>query len=76
VPKYLAINNLVLSIYGYGIKNGIVLDSGENVSTAACIFDGSVVPWSVVQSKVAGADVTQKLQELIKSSERESKKNF
>lgn len=73
VPMYLAINNLVLSIYGYGIKNGIVLDSGENVSTAACVYDGSVVPWSVVQSKVAGTDVTLRLQELISSTERASK---
>jgi actin-related protein len=58
VPMFLAVNNLVLSIYGYGIRNGIVLDCGEHVSTAACVFDGSVVPWSIVQSKIGGADVT------------------
>jgi centractin len=73
VPMYLAINNLVLSVYGYGIKNGIVLDAGEHVSTAACVYDGSIVPWSVVYSKVAGSDVTRKLQELITADDRTSK---
>lgn len=61
VPMYMAINNLVLTIYGYGIKNGMVLDSGEHVSTAACVYDGNVVPFTVVESKIAGADVTAKL---------------
>lgn len=61
VPMYLAINNLVLSIYGYGIKNGMVLDSGEHISTAACVYDGNIVPWSIVTSKIGGRDVTKKL---------------
>jgi actin-related protein len=73
VPMYLAINNLVLSIYGYGIRNGVVIDSGEYKSTAACVYDGSVIPGSIVQSKIGGSDVTKKLQELINSDERESK---
>ena len=72
-PFFMAINNLILSIYGYGIKNGIVLDCGETITTAACVHDGSIIPWSVIKSGIAGRDVVEKLQELVASSEREGK---
>ena len=72
-PFFLAINNLILSIYGYGIRNGIVLDCGESVSTAACAHDGSIIPWSVVKSKIAGRDVVEHLQALVANPEREGR---
>jgi actin-related protein len=70
---YLAINNLVLSVYGYGIRNGVVMDSGENMSTAACVYDGNIIPWSIVQSRIGGSDVTKKLQDLLQDSSRKGK---
>lgn len=72
-PFFMAINNLILSVYGYGIRNGIVLDSGENVTTAACVHDGSIIPWSVIKTEVAGKDVVLKLQDLVSAQEREGK---
>jgi actin-related protein len=72
-PFFMAINNLILSIYGYGIRNGIVLDSGESVTTAACVHDGSIIPWSVIKSGIAGRDVVEKMQELAGSAIREGR---
>jgi centractin len=70
-PFFMGINNLILSVYGYGIRNGIVLDSGESVTTSACVHDGSIIPWSVVKTGIAGRDVVQKMQELVQDNLRE-----
>ena len=58
----------VLSLYASGRTTGIVLDSGDGVSHAVPVYEGFAVPSSIRRIDVAGRDVTEHMQLLLRKA--------
>ncbi|PNS19128.1 actin-2 [Sphaceloma murrayae] len=58
----------VLSLYASGRTTGLVLDAGDGVSHAVPVYEGFAVQNSVRRIDVAGRDVTEYLQTLLRKS--------
>lgn len=58
----------VLSLYASGRTTGVVLDSGDGVSHAVPVFEGFAIPNSIRRIDVAGRDVTEQLQTLLRKN--------
>ncbi|KAL2152590.1 hypothetical protein VTH82DRAFT_5774 [Thermothelomyces myriococcoides] len=68
VPAIYTSIQAVLSLYASGRTTGVVLDSGDGVSHAVPVFHGFTVPNSIRRIDVAGRDVTEYLQTLLRKS--------
>lgn len=60
----------MLSLYASGKTTGLVLDSGDGVSHAVPVFEGFAIPNSIRRIDVAGRDVTEHFQQLLRKSGR------
>src|SRR6059058_2201188 len=69
-PAFYVSVQAVLSLYASGKTTGIVLDSGDGVSHAVPVFQGFAIPNSIRRIDVAGRDVTEHLQQLLRKSGR------
>lgn len=58
----------VLSLYASGRTTGIVLDSGDGVSHAVPVYEGFAIQNSIRRIDVAGRDVTEYMQTLLRKS--------
>ncbi|EAQ85838.1 hypothetical protein CHGG_07091 [Chaetomium globosum CBS 148.51] len=58
----------VLSLYASGRTTGVVLDVGDGVSHAVPVYQGFTVPNSIRRMDVAGRDVTEHMQTLLRKS--------
>mmetsp|Transcript_15313 Transcript_15313/g.21850 ORF Transcript_15313/g.21850 Transcript_15313/m.21850 type:complete len:392 (-) Transcript_15313:330-1505(-) len=58
----------VLSLYAAGRTTGVVLDVGEGVSHCVPVYEGFALHHSVSRSDIAGRDVTENLQLLLRRS--------
>jgi len=58
----------VLSLYASGRTTGVVLDVGHGVTHCIPVYEGYALPHSIVRSDVAGADVSSRLQALLRKS--------
>lgn len=68
VPALYTSIQAVLSLYASGRTTGIVLDSGDGVSHAVPVYEGFAIANSIQRIDVAGRDVTEHLQTLLRKS--------
>lgn len=68
VPALYISIQAVLSLYASGRTTGVVLDAGDGVSHAVPVFQGFTVPNSIRRIDVAGRDVTEHLQQLLRKN--------
>jgi centractin len=68
VPALCTQVQAVLSLYASGRTTGVVLDSGDGVTNAVPAYEGFVLPHAVQRIDVAGRDVTEYLQLLLRKS--------
>lgn len=68
VPAVYMSIQAVLSLYASGRTTGIVLDCGDGVSHAVPVYEGFAVPSSIRRMDVAGRDVTENMQLLLRKS--------
>ncbi|ETN41551.1 actin-like protein [Cyphellophora europaea CBS 101466] len=68
VPAIYMSIQAVLSLYASGRTTGIVLDSGDGVTHAVPVYEGFAINNSVRRIDVAGRDVTEQMQLLLRKS--------
>jgi centractin len=66
VPALFVSIQAVLSLYASGRTTGLVLDSGDGVTHAVPVYEGFSAQNAVLRSDVAGRDVTEYLQLLLR----------
>ncbi|KAL1902906.1 Centractin [Sporothrix stenoceras] len=68
VPALYTSIQAVLSLYASGRTTGIVLDAGDGVSHAVPVYEGFAITNSIQRIDVAGRDVTEYLQTLLRKT--------
>jgi len=75
--KSLAIfNTAALSLFSTGRTRGLVVESGEGITQAVPVFEGYAIPHAIFKMKVAGQDVTDRVQQLMAGEHPEAASSF
>jgi actin len=56
----------VLSMYAYGLMTGLVVDSGDGVTSTLPVYEGYVQAEAISKRNLAGSDVTENLLKLLR----------
>jgi len=68
--KSLAIfNTAVLSLFSTGRTRGLVVESGEGLTSAVPVFEGYAIPHAIFKMEVAGQDITAQVQRLMENQD-------
>lgn len=65
VPGYYCMSSSVLSLYASGKSTGLVLDSGEEITSVVPIVDGCALAHCHILQNVGGRDVTRYLHRIL-----------
>ena len=66
VPAFYVELQAILALYASGRTTGVVLDSGDGVTAAVPVVEGFVIPHAITRIDIAGRDITQRLQQLLR----------
>ncbi|XP_006885877.1 PREDICTED: actin-related protein T2 [Elephantulus edwardii] len=68
VPAFYLSDQAVLALYSSACITGLVVDSGDGVTSTVPIFEGYSLPHAVNKLYVAGKDITEQLTQLLLAS--------
>ena len=68
VPALYVQLNAILSLYASGRTTGVVLDSGDGVTSAVPVYEGFTLPNSITRADLGGRDITTYLASLLRKN--------
>ena len=65
VPSIFIATQAALSLFASGRTNGLVLDSGEDITHVVPIYDGSILYYDIQRLDIGGRDITHYLMKIL-----------